>query len=208
MKCAGLIVGLILTICVSNSRSAGQVLKGSISGTVVDQQSAVVPDANVQVIQKDTAAIFQTKSDTSGLFRLNLLPVGLYDLEVTAKGFKTSIQRNLVVTASIDNGVGSIELTIGESTVTVEIVEQAPLIETTQSQVITSFTGATLRTFAGIQEHLGIDNVAMFVPGIASTRDSTFAKVNGIGISANGLRGRNNDQQIDGQNNNENTAGG
>ena len=50
--------------------------------------------------------------------------------------------------------------------------------------------------------------MALFVPGVSSSRDNNFSNVNGAGFSVNGLRGRNNDQQIDGQNNNDNSVAG
>jgi len=47
------------------------------------------------------------------------------------------------------------------------------------------------------------------VPGVTSVRDNSFSNTNGgQGFSVNGLRGRNNDQQIDGQNNNDNSVAG
>src|SRR5262249_41159212 len=48
-----------------------------------------------------------------------------------------------------------------------------------------------------------LDNLALFVPGITNSRNNTFSNSNGVGFSVNGLRGRNNDQQIDGQSNND-----
>ena len=54
-----------------------------------------------------------------------------------------------------------------------------------------------------------MDNLALFVPGVVSARDNGFSNTNGGGgFSVNGLRGRNNDQQIDGQNNNDNSVAG
>jgi hypothetical protein len=51
--------------------------------------------------------------------------------------------------------------------------------------------------------------LALFVPGVASSRDNNFSNANGgQGFSVNGLRGRNNDQEIDGQNNNDNEVTG
>jgi hypothetical protein len=75
--------------------------------------------------------------------------------------------------------------------------------------VTNTFAGTTLQTFAGVQENEGLDNLALFVPGIASVRDNSFSNTNGgQGFSSNGLRGRNNDQEIDGQNNNDNSVAG
>ena len=46
-------------------------------------------------------------------------------------------------------------------------------------------------------------------PAWSRVRDNAFSNTNGgQGFSVNGLRGRNNDQQIDGQNNNDNSVAG
>jgi len=189
--------------------SVGQVLKGSISGTAVDQQNAVVAGATVKATNTSTGGVLTTTSDSSGLFRFNLIPAGEYKIEVSAPNFKTSVQNNVVVTAGRDSGLGTIKLTVGETNTTVEVTAEAPLIETTQAQVTNTFSGVQLSTFAGVQENEGLDNLALFVPGVSSVRDNSFSNTNGgVGFSVNGLRGRNNDQQIDGQNNNDNSVGG
>jgi outer membrane receptor protein involved in Fe transport len=190
--------------------SVGQVLKGSISGTVVDPQGAVVSGAAVKVTNIETGVVNTTTSDSSGMFRLNLIPTGTYTIEVGATGFKTASQKGVAVTAGSDSGVGQIHMTIGETSTTVEVTAAAPLIETTQAQVTNTFSGAALETFAGVQENEGMDRLALFVPGVVASRMNNFSNTNGAGtgFSSNGLRGRNNDQQIDGQNNNDNSVGG
>jgi hypothetical protein len=189
--------------------SFGQVLKGSISGTAVDQQGAVVSGAQVKATNAATAAVLTTTTDNSGSFRFNLIPSGDYKLEISAQHFKTAVQNNVVVTAGRDSGLGAIKLTVGEASTTVEVTADAPLIETSQAQVTNTFSGVQLSTFAGIQENQGLDSLAVFVPGVSSSRDNNFSNSNGGGgFSSNGLRGRNNDQQIDGQNNNDNSVGG
>jgi Carboxypeptidase regulatory-like domain len=192
-----------------NIPSVGQVLKGSISGTVVDPQGAVVSGATVKATNVETGVVNTTTSDSSGLFRLNLIPTGSYTIEVGATGFKTASQKGVVVTAGSDSGVGAIHMTIGETSTTVEVSAAAPLVETTQSQVTNTFTSATLQSFAGVQENEGLDNLALFVPGVSGSRMNNFSDSNGGGgFTVQGMRGRNNDQQIDGQNNNDNSVGG
>ncbi len=197
---------LTLLLCIP---SFGQVLKGSISGTAVDQQGAVVSGAQVKATNAATGAVLTTTTDSAGLFRFNLIPAGEYKVEVSAPNFKTSVQNNVVVSAGKDSGLGSVKLSVGEANTTVEVTAEAPLIETTQAQVTNTFSGVALQTFAGVQENEGLDNLALFVPGVSSVRDNSFSNTNGgVGFSVNGLRGRNNDQQIDGQNNNDNSVGG
>ena len=189
--------------------SVGQVLKGSISGTAVDQQGAVVAGAQVKATNTATGNVLTTTTDNSGLFRFSLIQVGDYKVEISAPRFKTAVQNNMLVSAGRDSSLGTIKLTVGDASTTVEVVATAPLVETSQAQVTNTFTGVQLSTFAGIQENQGLDNLALFVPGVSSSRDNNFSNTNGGGgFSVNGLRGRNNDQQIDGQNNNDNSVGG
>jgi len=201
-----ILVATCLALCIP---SFGQVLKGSISGTAVDQQGAVVSGAQVKATNVATNNVLTTTTDNSGLFRFSLIPAGTYKIEVSAQGFKTAQQNDILVVAGQDRGLGSLKLTVGEASTTIEVAATAPLIETTQAQVTNTFSGTTLTTFAGIQENQGLDNLALFVPGVVSVRDNGFSNTNGgQGFSSNGLRGRNNDQQIDGQNNNDNSVGG
>jgi len=188
--------------------SFGQVVKGSISGSVTDPQGAVVSGAQVKAKNVETGVVSSTTTDSAGIFRLNLLPVGTYTLDVSGQGFKTTSENNVVVGAGRDTGLGAIHMSIGEASTTVEVTADAPLIETTQSQISSTFAGQTLNTFAGIQENQGLDRLALFVPGVVATRSDNFSNTNNGGFSSNGLRGRNNDQEIDGQNNNDNSVGG
>jgi hypothetical protein len=204
-----LVLAIVTLALLCATPSLAQVVKGSISGTVTDPQGAVVSGATVKAINDATSATLATTSDSSGSFHFNLIPVGTYRVELTATGFKTTVQNNIVVAAGRDSGLGAIPLTVGEVSTAVEVTADAPLIETTQSQVTNTFAGTQLTTFAGVTENQGLDNLALFIPGVVAARDNGFSNTNGgTGFSVNGLRGRNNDQQIDGQNNNDNSVGG
>src|SRR5215470_16806528 len=197
---------LILIWCIP---AVGQVLKGSMVGTVADQQGAVLSGAQVKATELATGKTLTTSTDSSGTFRFNLITAGAYKIEVSAPHFKTQVETDIVVTAGSERGLGTIKLTVGETSTTVEVTAAAPLIDPTAPQVTNTFSGAVLQSFAGIQENQGLDNLALFVPGVASVRDNSFSNTNGgMGFSSNGMRGRNNDQQIDGQNNNDNSVGG
>jgi hypothetical protein len=196
----------LVALCIP---SLGQVLRGSISGSVKDPQGAVVTGAQVKATEAGTGTVHTTSTDSSGLFHFSLIPAGTYKVEITHQGFKTAVQSSIQVTAGSDNNVGAIGMAVGEVGTIVEVTSDAPLIETATSQVTNTFSGTTLATFAGIQENQGLDQLALFVPGVSSVRDNSFSNTNGgAGFSSNGLRGRNNDQEIDGQNNNDNSVAG
>ncbi|MFZ3201062.1 MAG: carboxypeptidase-like regulatory domain-containing protein [Candidatus Acidiferrales bacterium] len=187
---------------------AAQVVTGSISGRAVDPTDAAVPDANVTLSNEGTSAVLTTTTTDGGAFRFILLPVGNYDLQIRKSGFKTLKMTRVEAQANFENALGDLKLEIGEGSSTVEVTAAPPLIETTTAQVTTVFEGEALKTFPGVQENQGLDFLALQVPGVGNDRDNSFANTNGIGFSVNGLRGRENDQQIDGQNNNDNSVTG
>jgi len=202
------ILAAFVLLLFSANIASGQVLKGSISGTVLDAHDAAVAGADIKAKDTGTGVVFTTTSGTDGSFRLNLLPVGTYDIQIAAKGFKTLDQKGVAVSAGQDFGLGNVHLAVGEASTVVEVTAEAPLIENTQAQVSNTFSGVTLQTFAGIEENEGLDRLALFVPGVTSSRSNNFSNTNGTSFASNGLRGRNNDQEIDGQNNNDNSVGG
>jgi hypothetical protein len=200
---------MLVLLFVSQQTAHAQVSTGSISGSIADVQGGAITGATVKAILVATNQIFTTTSDSVGSFRLNALPIGIYRVEASQSGFKTTSILEVEVAIAVDKGLGTLKLEIGEQTATVEVTTAAPLVEQSEAQVTNTFSGTALSTFSGIQENQGLDNLALFVPGVVSARDAGFSNANGgLGFSSNGLRGRNNDQEIDGQNNNDNSLGG
>ena len=200
---------LVVLLCAVQVPCAiAQVSKGSISGTLLDPQKAVVAGADVTVTNADTDEQFNAITDSAGFFQANLLPVGTYRVEISKPGFKKLLVEQVRVNAGSDHGLGTLQLAIGEITTTLEVAATSRLIESTQAQVSSSFGRETLTTFSGLLENNGLDNLALTVPGVVNSGDLAFSNINGVGFAVNGLRGRSNDQQIDGQNNNDNLAEG
>jgi hypothetical protein len=191
------------------STATGQVSKGSISGTVLDPSGAVVSGADVRATDLSTNQVLSTTSDTSGLFKLPLLAVGTYKVEVSKAGFRKAEVSGVDVAPGVDTGLGGVKLEVGATTDTVEVSAATPLVETTQAQITNSFDNTMLSNLPGVQENQGLDTLAVLLPGISGSRDLGFSNSNGGGgFTVNGLRGRDNDQQIDGQNNNDNSVAG
>ena len=204
-----LVVFLAFALAILNVAPANaQVSKGSISGSVTDPQGASVLGASVKAVSKDTNQGYTAETDSAGLFRLSLLQPGAYRVEITKQGFRKTLFDNIEVSVGADRGLGVVKLEIGEVSASVEVSAVQPLVESTEAQVTNSFTAASLQTFAGVLENQGLDTLALTVPGVVNNRDLGFSNTNGTGFAVNGLRGRNNDQQIDGQNNNDNSVAG
>jgi hypothetical protein len=200
-----LLVFVVVGLCAAGS---AQVSKGSISGTVQDPSGATVAGAEVKAISADTNQVVSTTSDSSGLFKLPLLPIGRYRVEVSRGGFRKSSIAGVEITPGVDTGLGILKLELGSVAETVDVTAATPLIETTQAQITNTFDQNDLASLPGVQENQGLDNLAVLLPGVSASRDNNFSNTNGMGFTVDGLRGRSNDQEIDGQYNNDNSVTG
>src|SRR5712691_3890115 len=113
------VFALLTALCVVPV--SGQISKGSISGTTVDPSGAAVPGTEVKATSQQTGQVITTTTDSNGSFRLNLLPVGTYNLELTKSGFRKTALSDVVVSPNVDNALDRVKLELGVATETVEV---------------------------------------------------------------------------------------
>src|SRR5437588_12669936 len=87
----------VLMCLILSAAAFAQSTSGEIVGTVYDQTGAVVPGAAVQASNPATGAFANAVSTSSGQYRIANLPVGAYNLEVTAQGFTKVALNNIRV---------------------------------------------------------------------------------------------------------------
>src|SRR5688500_8651593 len=63
---------------------------GAINGTVMDQNGAVVPGANITV-KGQSGQEFTTTSSGNGTYRIPAVPNGIYTVSISANGFKSAL---------------------------------------------------------------------------------------------------------------------
>jgi hypothetical protein len=113
-------------------QARAQVLYGSIIGAVIDQSNAVVPNASITLVSKDAGASRSGTTDEGGRYSfVNLLP-GLYDLKVTAPGFRVLNQSDLDVTPNTVTRA-DLKLEVGQVTETVSVEAIQALLQTDKS---------------------------------------------------------------------------
>lgn len=109
-----------------------------ITGRVSDASGGVVGRADVRARNNATGADRKTVSNELGLYTIPLLPPGVYEISVSAAGFKSAVQSS--VTLAVDQKVAlDFSLEVGAVTESVNIEAAAPLlntIEASQGQVI------------------------------------------------------------------------
>jgi uncharacterized protein YfaS (alpha-2-macroglobulin family) len=102
-----------------------------IVGTVVDKSGAVVPHAQVEVHAAKGVRIRKLRTTESGQFSFSGLPVGDYVVEVTAPGFRIASQS--ITLKAQDRAVMSAALSVGETTETIEVTAEVPMVQTMMS---------------------------------------------------------------------------
>ena len=82
MKARYLLALLLVVMCAwaRPARAQSQAVNGSIEGTVKDIQGAVLPGVTVTLVNIDTGTQRVVETNTSGLYRAALLPLGKYKL--------------------------------------------------------------------------------------------------------------------------------
>jgi hypothetical protein len=81
---------VILSVLVAAVAAWGQVVSGSITGSVVDRSGAAIPRAQVTLTNTATGALRQAPADEAGRFLFAALPPGDYKLAAGSAGFKSA----------------------------------------------------------------------------------------------------------------------
>jgi hypothetical protein len=87
---------LVVTAMPAAAQTAGE---GSLEGTVLDTTGAVIPHATVTITNNATGVKTSIEASSSGFFSIAPVLPSTYTVQVTAKGFKTLVQDNVVVDA-------------------------------------------------------------------------------------------------------------
>lgn len=182
---------------------------GTVQGVVADPSGAVVLNAQIQLQSDSSGLSLGSRSSGDGTFKFLAVPIGTYKVVVSASGFSSETINNVTVQSGATTNLNQIALQIG----TAERVEvngsAATLLETSDSQVTTTFDTQAVQS---LPLNNGFDTVAEVIPGVVSTGGRTygdnFSNNSGDNFSVNGQSGRYNNFEIDGQSNNDNSIGG
>jgi hypothetical protein len=194
-----------VTLLLAEAAFGQGIVTGSIVGTVQDPQGAVVPGAKVTAKDAATNREFTGQTNSSGTFALRGVAIGSYNVRIEAGKFRVYEVQGVRVNAGTDAQVGVVQMTVGSISETLTVEGTPPLVEATTDQLSQTFSSAET---ADLPIGNNFDSLALFTPGVAPAGDAGFSNTNGAGIVANGMRGRANNFEIDGQGNNDNSIGG
>lgn len=135
---------VIFSILGGSSLAHAQLTTADIVGTVTDATGAVV--ANAQVVAKNLATNVSRTVTTgsSGDYSFNLLQPGHYSVTVTASGFKVSSTPDLSIEAG-DRARNDAHLQLGNTSETVSVEAQTPLLQSENATVSTTVTAQAVQ---------------------------------------------------------------
>ncbi|MCA1600768.1 MAG: TonB-dependent receptor, partial [Acidobacteria bacterium] len=179
---------------------------GSISGTVTDQNNAVVLGATVFGTNTETGFVRSAVTNSSGLYRLTDIPSGPYEITIEAESFR-KLERSGITIDVGQNVIIDAVLELGSIEDSVTVNENASMLNSSTAEVSTRFDSRRLSELP-ISPNRSVYNVLLSTPGVIQlvTGQAAFARI--LSFSANGGRIRSNNFMLDGQDMNDPTFTG
>ncbi|MEQ1642079.1 MAG: carboxypeptidase regulatory-like domain-containing protein [Pyrinomonadaceae bacterium] len=184
------ISSIVLSVLIFSASTFAQSQFGEISGTVADQNGAVVPNAAVTVTGVSIGFNRTTTTDSNGFYAARQLPPGNYNVSVAAvSGFTAQTVKNQLVVLENTTTVNFTMSTSTSATVDVSAGDLVAPVDSSESKVQTNVSAAKIELLPK-----GVDFTSLLktAPG---TRGEGLAG----GFSIDGASGSENVFVIDGQ---------
>ena len=174
---------LALFCCLLFAAVAMQAQNGSITGTVMDNQGAVVPAAKVVLLDQERAGVRNMESTAEGLFMFGSLPPSTYTVTVEAPGFKKWEKKELHLYPGDRLGVTDIVLQVGQVNETVTVEASVATLQTESAKVEGTVTSQQMTELASMDR--SFLNMMRTIPGVNGL---SFNDVGGGSMNINGQR--------------------
>ncbi len=199
----------LLAILITGVHAGAQQITGSIRGTVQDPSSAFVQSASVSARQTETGLTRTAITNPNGAYILVELPVGHYELQVEAKGFRKYVQQGIILDVN-ETATIPVHLAVGTESQVLEVNSDALLIQgtvTSLGKTVTEREVLDLPLNGRNFTQLGLlqPGVVPLTPGLSEAGGSLRA---GQSYAVNGQRPESNNFLIDGANNFNGVDGG
>jgi len=193
----------VVVLLLSSPVSRAQIYNGSINGSVSDSTGASVAGASIAAKNIGSGEIYSAVSSDSGNFTLSQLPLGAYEVRVSAKGFKDFVATGVEVHTSTVTELNA-QLAVGAASETVTVEASDVQVQTTSAAAGEVVEGQQVRELPLNGENfMGLVTLS---PGVSTAKD-----FNGVGkglsggsdFTVNGNPYTNNLFLVDGVNNND-----
>lgn len=149
---------------------------GSIAGTIIDTNGAVVPNATITV-KGEGGQEFTATTSSNGTYNIPAVQNGFYTVTITATGFKTSVVSNVKVNVGTPVTVDT-ALEVGAVGETVEITSGGEVLQTQTATVGANIQGRQIIETPQASRD-ALDLVAL-LPGTNSVGAPRRSSINGL----------------------------
>jgi len=206
--CKKLLAVLILVSAVGAfvaSPAFSQITTADVKGKVVDEQGGPLPGARVFARNQETGRERGAWADENGEYRLVALAPGTYELTIEIEGFATRVITDVVLNVGMIATM-NFNMKLAAVAETITVSGEAPLIETTESDISTVVTEQQITSLP--LDGRTFSELAMLAPGAqrAESWDPTKTRMGNVSLSGGGGRGVN--MSVDGGDNNDDAVGG
>ena len=137
---------VVSSVILSSALAYGQTVTGAITGAVTDPSGAVLPGAQVVAHNLDTGVDTPATTNNDGFYRINFLPIGHYQVTVTANGFGTQTLPPFTLEV-LQTPKFNVKMSVGSAATNVEVSAAAPILNTENSTLGTTFTANVIQNF-------------------------------------------------------------
>jgi hypothetical protein len=168
--------------------------EGEITGTVTDPTGAVVPGAMVVATSTTRGTKVTSKTTSAGDYTLSPLGADTYTVTVSAKGFKTTTQQNIVVNA-LEIASVNVGLNLGSESESVTVSEAPPQLETSNATLGATMAQETYSELpiqmgaAGSPDQRRASDYALLMPGVQNNETNNNQTDNTGPIDGSGSKG-------------------
>ncbi|MGA8109427.1 MAG: carboxypeptidase-like regulatory domain-containing protein, partial [Acidobacteriaceae bacterium] len=166
-----------VAVLLSAGYVSAQTVTGSIGGSITDQSGAAVSGATITATNLATGVATTTRSDSSGVYNIQFLPIGAYSVSATGTGFQTSTVSSL--TLEIDQIARlNFKLQVGSVSTTISVSSESGAALQTQNPTLgTTVSSNTIENLP--LSGLNFQTAGMFVPGAVNPTYSSMGGTNG-----------------------------
>lgn len=168
---------VVLSVTCISPLSKAQSNAATLTGTVTDSTGAVIPKATVAITDEATGVERTASSDASGFFSFVGVPIGTYDVKVSAPGFNSLLRKGVTVHIGDQVELKDIALSVAAANATVTVTASAgEMTPTTSGEVSYTLTDTQIHNM-DIQSRSAIELLGL-VPGAGNTGNFTQSQYN------------------------------
>src|SRR5208283_1178623 len=185
-------ITLLLAASLMAPAAFGQSLTtGDVNGTITDPSGAILTNVTLTLKSTETGETRTAATNSTGSYRFSLVKPGNYTITAEATGF-TKNERTVNVNVG-QVGVIDIKMAVGSTSQTVEVTTAAPLVNTDNANLSTSFSANQIQNEPNGGNDLTY--VAQTAPGVLMNTGQGYGN-----FSANGLPATSNLFTVNGEN--------